>query len=59
MTETQLRLIDPREVSWRLDEHTKAVGRQGLARARAALAAAPNPAQERSYEHAAVHSHAA
>ncbi len=46
MTETQLRLIDPREVSWRLDEHTKAVGRQGIARARAALAAARNPHRE-------------
>ena len=55
----QLRLIDPSEVSWRLDEQTKAIGRQGIARARAALAAARMPAQERSYEHAAVHSHAA
>jgi len=40
---TQLRLIDPAEVSWRLDEHTKRIGRQGLARARAALAAARVP----------------
>lgn len=55
----QLRLIDPSEVSWRLDEHTKAIGRQGIANARAALAAARMPAQETRYEHAAVHSHAA
>jgi hypothetical protein len=39
----QLHLIDPSEVSWRLDERTKAVGRQGIARARAALAAARAP----------------
>jgi hypothetical protein len=42
MTE-QLRLIEPSEVSWRLDEHTKQVGRRGIARARAALAAARVP----------------
>ncbi len=36
----QLRLIDPAEVSWRLDEHTKALGRHGIARARAVLATA-------------------
>jgi hypothetical protein len=36
----QLHLIDPSEVSWRLDERTKAVGRQGIAKARAVLAAA-------------------
>ena len=39
MTE-QLRLIDHSEVSWRLDEQTKLIGRQGIAAARAALAAA-------------------
>jgi hypothetical protein len=40
----QLRLIEPTEVSWRLDERTKSIGRQGIARARAALAAARVPA---------------
>ncbi|MPY93088.1 MAG: hypothetical protein GEV08_08485 [Acidimicrobiia bacterium] len=33
----QLRLIDPTDVDWRLDEQTKEVGRRGLARARQAL----------------------
>jgi hypothetical protein len=33
----QLRLIDPSDVDFRLDEQTKEVGRRGLARARAAL----------------------
>ncbi|MBM3683571.1 MAG: hypothetical protein FJW83_03370 [Actinobacteria bacterium] len=36
----QLRLLDPTTVDWRLDDHTRAVGRAGVARARAALAAA-------------------
>jgi hypothetical protein len=40
---TQLRLIDPSEVDWRLDERTKAIGRQGIERARAALRAARAP----------------
>ncbi|MEZ5232614.1 MAG: hypothetical protein AB7O92_14885 [Acidimicrobiia bacterium] len=45
MSTKQLRLIDARDVSWRLDEQTKAIGREGIARARAALAAArPRPA---------------
>lgn len=35
----QLRLLDPSTVDWRLDEHTRAVGRAGVARARAALQA--------------------
>ena len=38
---TQLRLLDPAEVSWRLDERTKQIGRLGLAQARAALQAVP------------------
>jgi hypothetical protein len=42
MTE-QLHLIDSADVSWRLDEQTKRVGRRGLAQARAALAAARQP----------------
>ncbi len=36
---SQLRLLDPSTVDWRLDEHTRAVGRAGVARARAALQA--------------------
>lgn len=43
---TQLRLIDPTEVDWRLDEQTKAIGRRGLAQARAALRAARAPIPE-------------
>ncbi|MEJ7584479.1 MAG: hypothetical protein WKF43_10440 [Acidimicrobiales bacterium] len=35
----QLALIDPLP-DWQLDEQTRAIGRQGLAQARAALAAA-------------------
>jgi hypothetical protein len=37
---TQLRLIDPTDVDWRLDEQTKEVGRRGLAGARKALSEA-------------------
>ncbi|MEM7287498.1 MAG: hypothetical protein AAF480_14195 [Actinomycetota bacterium] len=33
----QLRLIDNTAGTWRLDEHTKQVGRKGLAEARRAL----------------------
>jgi hypothetical protein len=33
----QLRLIDPAPPVWRLDEHTRQVGRMGVAAARAAL----------------------
>lgn len=33
----QLRLLQPDEPPWRLDEHTRQVGRQGLRQARAAL----------------------
>jgi hypothetical protein len=39
----QLRLLEPSESSWRLDERTKAIGRRGLAQARAALQAARAP----------------
>ena len=38
-----------REPEWRLDERTKAIGRRGLALARAALAAAVTP--EADHEH--------
>jgi len=37
---TQLLLIDSSTVDWRLDEHTKEIGRQGIAAAREALAQA-------------------
>jgi hypothetical protein len=40
---TQLRLIEPTDADWRLDERTKAIGRKGLAQARAALRAARTP----------------
>lgn len=36
----QLTLIESPGIDWRLDDHTRAVGRAGLAQARAALAAA-------------------
>ena len=54
MSTKQLRLIDSRDVSWRLDEQTKAIGMQGIARARAALAAArlrkdPTVAEDRRH----------
>jgi len=41
----QLPLLDTveREPEWRIDERTKAIGRKGLALARAALAAAVTP----------------
>jgi hypothetical protein len=37
MTTTQLRLINDQPEDWRLDDHTKEIGRKGLADARAAL----------------------
>ena len=42
----QLRLLGNllgNEVGWHIDEHTKRVGREGIANARAALAAHPSP----------------
>lgn len=35
--ERQLILIDDRQPDWRLDEHTREVGKAGVAQARAAL----------------------
>ncbi len=55
----QLRLIEPSEVSWRLDERTKAIGRTGIARARAALAAARTPADADAPARRVAHPHAA
>lgn len=47
MTNAQLTLIEtPR--SWKLDHHTREVGREGIARARAALKAGLRPAPEPS-----------
>ena len=43
----QLTLIDD-SPEWRLDEHTREVGLQGIARARAALAAAHAPTAPRA-----------
>jgi len=36
----QLALLDPSDVDWRLDEHTRDLGRQGVAEARRVLAEA-------------------
>lgn len=60
MTE-QLRLMEASQreasdVSWRLDEHTKHIGRRGIAQARASLAAARAPL-ELPGEHAGRTSH--
>ena len=38
--ERQLKLIDEHQSDWRLDEHTKEMGRQGIADARKVLAEA-------------------
>ena len=62
MATRQLRLLSPQEPTWKLDEHTKAVGRAGLARARQALGRhpalqgepvpTPAPPERRSVDHA-------
>ena len=39
-----------REPEWRIDEKTKAIGRKGLAQARAALAATASPDDARTHE---------
>jgi hypothetical protein len=39
----QLVLIDARDADWRLDEHTREVGRQGLAEARRRLQQSAKP----------------
>ena len=52
--ERQLILIDDRQPDWRLDEHTREVGRAGVAQARAALREALAKA-----EHPAATRHAA
>jgi hypothetical protein len=39
----QLVLIDARDTDWRLDEHTREVGRQGLAEARRRLQESAKP----------------
>ena len=44
----QLTLIESPAADWQLDEHTRAVGRAGLAQARAALAAATPEADSAS-----------
>ena len=44
---TQLHLLDPAQVDWRLDEKTKAVGRKGLAQARQTLRDARRTAEGR------------
>ncbi|MGH9077082.1 MAG: hypothetical protein ACRDY0_06465 [Acidimicrobiales bacterium] len=42
---TQMVLIEPGEVDWRLDEHTKTTGLRGIADARRALADAARRAR--------------
>jgi hypothetical protein len=51
--ERQLALIEVAKRDWRLDEHTREVGRQGVAQAREALREALHRAehQHRSAEH--------
>jgi hypothetical protein len=44
---TQLVLIDATSVDWRLDEHTKEIGRKGIAAARDALAQATRRVSDR------------
>jgi hypothetical protein len=44
----QLRLIDPAEHDWRLDQKTRETGKQGLAEARKALAEAARRAAAKS-----------
>lgn len=44
----QLRLIDPTEHDWRLDQKTRETGRRGLAEARKALAEAAQRAAAKS-----------
>lgn len=41
----QLILIDPKDVDWRIDDHTRTVGLEGIAAARAALAASASRGQ--------------
>ena len=47
----QLRLIDPAPPAWRLDEHTREVGRLGVAAARAALRTARSRQGEPEQDH--------
>ena len=53
--ERQLILIEERQPDWRLDEHTREVGRAGVAQARAALreALAKAAAEPHATRHAA------
>jgi hypothetical protein len=44
-TANRLRLVDTPSPTWRLDERTKELGRDGIARARAALRAGAAPPQ--------------
>jgi hypothetical protein len=46
--ERQLILIDEHQPDWRLDEHTREVGRAGVAKARTALREAVARSTERS-----------
>ena len=52
--ETQLVLIETEPEGWRLDEHTREVGRQGIQAARAALLEAQRARHEHDAEHASA-----
>jgi hypothetical protein len=53
--ERQLILIEERQPDWRLDEHTREVGRAGVAQARAAM----REALAKAGQHLATDRHAA
>jgi hypothetical protein len=58
MATRQLALIPSDDEHWKLDEHTKAVGRAGVARARLALSpgrgTGHDPSARRPFDHAAA-----
>ena len=50
MAQPQLALLEA-PIEWRLDEHTREVGRRGVAKARAALQAAINRQADSTDDH--------
>jgi hypothetical protein len=56
---TQLILIDESTPVWRLDDHTKELGRQGVATAREILRRARNEAASANQDTTHEHAHAA
>lgn len=49
----QLDLLPPVDPEWRIDDETRAIGRRGLAKARAALDAAQARTEATDHPHAA------